>query len=601
MSESLPGVDLPSLDQLPIRIVSGVAQLYRNLFGCRSILTGVLFIALSACGDSGVRVGNTNSELLAPVSDASTLPLTPHNDAFRSARYSGAAECSTCHNNLSDEAGNDVSIVDDWSASLMANSARDPYWIAKVAYELELNPTISGELNQTCSVCHVPMASDASTKDAQPQSILGPDGVLSATNPYHDRAMDGVSCTLCHQVEDDGKLGTPEGTSGNFSVAEVASRSERPAYGQYSDPVGAVMQAQAQFNPQLGAHLSTSASCGACHDLRTPVVDAQGSFVDGEGAAFFPEQMIFTEWRNSAYAVPGSAEEQRCQDCHMPQVPGAVQLATRGGGVPRENFARHTFVGANTVMQAMLRDNRQELGILVPAESFDRAIERSRAFMQSSASVSIRSLTREADELVATLDITHGSGHKLPSGFISRRVFVHFVVRNAQGQILFESGRLNDDGSIVGVDSDLDPMAVESHYDVITSPEQVQVYEAVMNDNSGGVTHSLVRAIDYRKDNRLLPVGLDKASAPTEIAVAGAATTDIDFDAGGDSLQYRVALPDNGEYSVTAELIYQPLAYGHLLDLFRSSQSPEVQSFKAFHEAADLKAEVLGVANALLP
>ncbi len=74
----------------------------------------------------------------------------------------------------------------------------------------------------------------------------------------------------------------------------------------------------------------------------------------------------------------------------------------------------------------------------------------------------------------------------------------------------------------------------------------------------------------------------------------------IDFDAGGDALQYRIALPDSGEYSVTAELIYQPLAYGHLQDLFTSSQSPEVSTFQAFHEAADLKAEVLGVARATL-
>lgn len=575
----------------------------------------MLALMLASCNDAGVIVDSgSDSEGSAPGSDmgagqqpgsepgaaTNTLPLTPHNDAFRSAHYSGAAECSTCHNNLRDEAGNNVSIVEDWSASLMANAARDPYWIAKVAYELELNPAISDELNDTCSRCHAPMANDAAAKDNRPQSILGSEGMLAASNPYNDHAMDGVSCTLCHQVEDDGNLGTPEGTSGQFSVAITTNRSQRPAYGQYSDPVGAVMQAQVQFNPQFGPHLSTSASCGACHDLRTPAVDAQGRFIDSEGAAFFPEQMIFTEWSNSAYAVSGGAEQQRCQDCHMPQVPGVVQLATRGGGVPRENFARHTFLGANTVMQTMLRNNREALGILVPAEVFDRSIARNRAFMQSSASVSITSLTREDDELVASLDIRHGSGHKLPSGFVSRRVFVHFVVRNAQGEVLFESGRLNDDGSIVGVDSDTDSATVEPHHEIITSPEQVQVYEAVMGDNAGSVTHSLVRATDYRKDNRLLPVGLEKASAPTEIAVAGAAFTDTDFDAGGDSLQYRVALPDNGPYSVTAELIYQPLGFGHLQDLFNSSQSPEVAIFRAYHEATDLKVEVLGIANAVL-
>jgi len=39
--------------------------------------------------------------------------------------------------------GNDINVVDDWRTSMMANSAKDPYWRAKVSHEITINPGIS--------------------------------------------------------------------------------------------------------------------------------------------------------------------------------------------------------------------------------------------------------------------------------------------------------------------------------------------------------------------------------------------------------------------------------------------------------------------------
>src|SRR5260370_41890372 len=38
--------------------------------------------------------------------------------------------CVACHNGMKTKSGEDISIGFDWRASMMANSARDPYWQA---------------------------------------------------------------------------------------------------------------------------------------------------------------------------------------------------------------------------------------------------------------------------------------------------------------------------------------------------------------------------------------------------------------------------------------------------------------------------------------
>lgn len=522
---------------------------------------------------------------------ADALRLSVHNTGFEGSYYSGAGQCSSCHNGLVDPAGNDVSIVQDWSTSMMANAARDPYWIAKVAAEMQRNPALKDELDDTCTRCHMPMANDTARKDGSSIALLDPEGFLNEQNPLFDHAMEGVSCTLCHQVEDDGLLGTVAGTSGNFSVAIQQRRSERPAYGPYVDPNGIRMQTQSEFNPVYGPHIATSESCAACHDLRTP----EFSNADGTASAaasFFPEQMVFSEWKNSIYAS-NDASQRSCQSCHMPTVDGAMLLASDGGGIAREGFSRHTFLGPNTVMQSMLMNNADDLGISVPRAEFEKAISRNRQFLRGAASVQIVSAEKQAGSLLARVRVNNLAGHKLPSGFASRRAYVHFIVTDQNGNVLFESGRANADGSVNGIATDSDSQQYEPHYERITSAEQVQVYEAIMGDQALQVTHTLMNASSYLKDNRLLPAGFDKTSAPDDIRTAGLAAVDVDFDAGGDDILYEINVPDGVALSVEATLVYQPLAYGHLQDLFDSAEVPSVNYFQALFDAAILKSEVI--------
>ena len=550
-----------------------------------------------------------------------SLALADH--GFESDHFSGSGNCGACHDDenmvVSTEAGpRDVAIGTAWETSTMANAARDPYWHAVVAYELDRFPMHEEEINDTCTRCHAPMANDYAKKTNTPLRVFDKGSEangdfepglysMAAGDPLFDHGMDGVSCTLCHQIDAD-NLGIgstmPESSmTGGYSIVDYSDGDikDRPAYGQYADPDGSYMRQQVGFQAQIGAHLSSSETCATCHNLNVEPFDKDG--VPLEDIDHFAEQANYTEWLFSDYRDGGPLEAS-CQDCHMPVLDKPVVIAGGSGLSPREDFAEHTFLGANTVMQTMMRDNAAALGI-APGLDFDASIERNRAFLATAATLALANTAREPGEegeetLAFDVEITNETGHKLPSGYHARRVWLHVEITDADGQLVFESGRMNPDGSIVGVGEDRDPSNWERHHDVITSERQVQVYQAIVGNSDDERTHSLLNGSFYLKDNRLTPKGFDKTvvtgspDVAASFGVFGGAMGDEDFNLGADTVGYRVAVPAGGAYNVRATLRYQPLSYGHLYELFRAGERlDQVDMFRTIYESTTLKAEVI--------
>src|SRR6202022_613862 len=103
------------------------------------------------------------------------------------------------------------------------------------------------------------------------------------------------------------------------------------------------------------------------------------------------------------------------------------------------------------------------------------AANRTVTFLQTqSARVSIRNLESTSSGLAMEVFVENLSGHKLPTAYPSRRVWLHVAVRDRNGQGVFESGALNPDGSIKGNRNDSDPLQFEPHYREITTPGQVK-------------------------------------------------------------------------------------------------------------------------------
>ena len=217
----------------------------------------------------------------------------------------------------------------------------------------------------------------------------------------------------------------------------------------------------------------------------------------------------------------------------------------------------------------------------------------------SAASISLVNTEVANGTLNTDIVITNLAGHKLPSAYPSRRAWLHFTVWDAAGEIVFESGGLNPDGSIRGNANDTNGSRYEPHHDVIDDPEQVLIYEAVMGEPDGAVTTVLLSAITYLKDNRLLPDGFDKTTANEDIAIHGKAAADEDFVGGRDRIRYTVDVSQaKGPFIVDVELMYQPIGYRWAHNL-GDQQAEEIERFISyFNETADRSATVLASAKA---
>ncbi len=156
------------------------------------------------------------------------------------------------------------------------------------------------------------------------------------------------------------------------------------------------------------------------------------------------------------------------------------------------------------------------------------------------------------------------------------------------GRVVFESGKPLADGSIEGSDADRDSKSYEEHYDEITQPGQVQIYEGVMLNTDNEVTYTLLRAAMYAKDNRLLPNGFDKTAVPSDIGVFGRAITDDDFTGGSDQVTYRIDTSGhNGPFTMTVRLLFTPVSYPFVKDLAKDEDLPEVNRFMYLYRKAD--------------
>ena len=476
----------------------------------------------------------------------SSAPHTPADD-FRT-----AGRCLTCHNNLKTAKGEDVSIGVDWSASIMANAARDPYWQGSVRRETLDHPESSAAIQSECASCHAPLQvlEDKAQNHATEIFKYLP---LAASHDAGAAAADGVSCNVCHQIQSTG-LGTPATENGNFSVAAPGTE-PRPLFGPYapaSDNIAKVHIMASGYTVAQAAHIRDAALCATCHTLYTTSLGP-----GGKPAGRFPEQMTYLEWQQSSYR-----DKQTCQQCHMPAVDSPVAVSSLLG-TPRDGVHRHTFTGSNVLMQDMLTAHRDELAVTAQPAVLAAASARTTAYLQSqSARVTVGPTQLAGAELSFPVRVENLTGHKLPTSYPSRRAWLHVLVSDSSGHTVFESGKLNADGSITGNANDADPTRFSPHYIRITEPDQVQIFEPILGDAQGHVTTGLLAATQYLKDNRILPAGFDKQSAPPDVAVHGEAAADPDFTAGSSTTHYAIATGSTaGPFHIAVELIYQPVGF----------------------------------------
>lgn len=514
---------------------------------------------------------------LALVFVGATPQISPAADQkARQAEFHTSDRCLACHNGLTTPGGKDVSIGFDWRSSIMANSARDPYWQASVRREDIDHPESKAEIEDGCADCHMPMA----RYEAKERGKLGQ---VFAHLPFDQdeeknaSAKDGVTCSICHQITNR-NFGRTESFNGGFQIETPQSQDNHPEFGPFviQNAQASIMQSSTGgFRPTVAEHILDSAMCATCHTLYTKSL-APGGRVLGT----FPEQVPYQEWLHSDYP-----NRNTCQSCHMPEVQGPAPIAAVMGEL-RPGVRQHTFLGGNSFVLRLLNQYRNDLSVAAMPVELTAEAERTVNFLQTRAArIMIRNITVTSGKLGVDVLVENLTGHKLPTAFPSRRAWLHVVVRDHDGQPVFESGVLNADGSIKGNVNDVDASRFMPHYREITSDDQVEIYEPILKDDDGRVTTGLAAAVGYLKDNRLLPAGFDKQSANKDIAVVGDAADDPNFTDAGDSVHYLITLANaRGPFRIEAELWYQPIGFRWAHNL-AAYDAPETKRMVGYYDS----------------
>lgn len=489
--------------------------------------------------------------------------------------------CNGCHGYdpngfaLVTTSGEDVNIYDDWRSTMMANAARDPFWRAKVTHEILVNPGHSLQLQDKCTSCHAP-AGHYQSKLKYHQAYY------TLSDLYADTlGLDGVTCQICH-AQAPALIGSLHSGALNFDTNNI-----RVAYGPYDVPFAPPMHDFVGITPKYGDHLSDAGLCAGCHTLITETADLNGQPTGGT----FVEQATYHEWLNSRY--DDEHDNITCQGCHVPQLLDEIIISANYQFLtPKFPFGLHELAGANVPMLKILRDNRLKLGIPAEAVHFDSTIAATLRMLQGKTlDLTLTPGVLHGDTAFFDLKLLNKTGHKLPSGYPARRMWVEFVVENATGDTVFHSGRYQPDFSVPDEDAQVEP-----HYDVIYRADQVQIYELVPGDVTGAFTTVLERADKALKDNRLAPQGFQLSDPVYDtVRIVGQAQSDPDFNrftggsegSGSDVLHFHIPVNNyTGALTVSAKVWYQSLPPKWMAPLFAVS-TPEIDSFRVMFETAD--------------
>ena len=476
-----------------------------------------------------------------------------------------------------DSDGNDVNVYDDWRSSMMANSAKDPFWRAKVSHEIFEIPDFEDDIETKCTSCHAPMGHYTAILRGAAHYTM--DDLLLDTI-----GLEGVSCGACHMISEE-ELGLTNSGELHFDTNRVV-------FGPYDVPFAAPMISFVGFEPIFSEHIGDAGICAGCHTLITDTFDPADGSPTGDR---FVEQATYHEWLNSTYDV----EDVSCQDCHMPQIEDSVVISANYLFLEgRSPYGLHDMVGANTFMLQLMKDNKEALEINATDENYDETIAKTLDMLQQQTlDMDLQLMDVFNDTAYINLSLVNKAGHKFPSGYPARRAVVEFLVTNEEGDTLFHTGTFDQDYYVQQEDAPFEP-----HHAYISSDEQVQIYEIVPVDINLNFSSVLEYGYISLKDNRLTPLGFTTSHPAYDTTqILGAALNDPDFNfqqgiegSGGDDILFGIGLNDYiGHLDVQAWVHYQSLPPKWMESMFEVS-TPEIDSFKVMFDQADHTPVLIG-------
>jgi len=359
------------------------------------------------------------------------------NNAFIDTRQiANSQRCLNCHEDVGKQ----------WISSIHQQAASDPAYVTNVNL-LEKNKGISA--TRYCEGCHAPVA--LLTGELTPG---GKHGGIPNTPANHE----GISCMSCHGID---SLQHLKGVASfKFKPAKdyLFERSTNPILLRIHDLI--LKTKPDQHKRDLGKDiLRDSKICSACHT----------QFMDKEmnNWGWVKMQDEYSAWLKSPYSKQhqeGFSDDvvSRCQDCHMPLV-SAIDPSTNADGKIRS----HHFPGANTFLPLLRGDLNQfeetkkflqsnKLRVSIDKPNRKDALQTLHALDESLRNFEEAPYYFYIGETanIYTVISNRGVGHDFPGGAIDiNQAWVEFLVMDAEGSLIFDSGLIDEKTNIVDPDA----------------------------------------------------------------------------------------------------------------------------------------------------
>lgn len=312
--------------------------------------------------------------------------------------FKPSQDCQSCH----------TAIYAQWQDSMHAHALTSPLTV--VQNNLDMRHSLVGAASpdprRMCINCHGPAVAAVTDGDTLP--LQGP------------KQLEGIECVACHQMND----AVPPGSGASaLTYQEQLARGDR-YFANLDGPVGNAYH-RSNKSPLYD---QPERLCATCHNVNA---DRNGDHKIVKGVDLVLQQ-TFDEYRE--YQRGGGTGN--CVTCHMPVVPGlkkaadgAVAPFTVDYDPPNRQVHDHGFVGVDYPLDTVAKRDPQKA---------KRA-----ALLASSATLSIDTVSANAQAANIKLAIDNHAGHSLPTGFaFARQTWIELIVKDNTGSIIFSSGVL---------------------------------------------------------------------------------------------------------------------------------------------------------------
>lgn len=344
----------------------------------------------------------------------------------------GSTACGDCHKEITRQ----------WASSAHSHSASDKSYVTNVSL---LEKKVGMSATRYCEGCHAPVALLTGQLTEG-----GKHGGISGTDAFNE----GVGCLSCHNIE---RVIHEKGVASFLydPHQDYLFASEKHGLGKTIHNFLLRIKPEQHKRDMNRSVLDKPKMCATCH--------AQFMDKDMNNWGWIKMQDEYTAWLESPYSKQSEQsfsqrDIKRCHDCHMNMVEDNEDPSAN-----EQNLVlSHRFLGANTVIPLLdndvehllltrqfLQENKMRITIEEPRRK--DAIQSSKFIDES-----LRTITEapfyfylnESVDLNVVVTNT-GVGHDFPGGTIDiNEAWVAITVTDAQGNIVFQSGELDDEKNV---------------------------------------------------------------------------------------------------------------------------------------------------------